>query len=77
MGNLVVRNVDDNVIRALKSQAGASGISAEALHRKILEQALLLPAKRSLSEALMTIPPVGEEADFTRIQEVKDSDVFT
>ena len=41
MGQLVVRNLDDEVIAALKARAVASGRSAEAEHRRILESALL------------------------------------
>ena len=40
MGQLIVRGLDDDLIRALKQRAGRSGRSAEAEHRTILEQAL-------------------------------------
>jgi plasmid stability protein len=40
MGQLLVRNVDDDLIRRLKERAAAHGRSAEAEHRAILEQAL-------------------------------------
>ena len=40
MGQLLVRNVDDDLIRRLKERAAAHGRSAEAEHRLILEQAL-------------------------------------
>jgi plasmid stability protein len=40
MGQLLVRNVDDDLIRRLKQRAAAKGLSAEAEHRIILEQAL-------------------------------------
>jgi plasmid stability protein len=40
MGQLLVRNVDDDLIRRLKERAVAHGRSAEAEHRIILEQAL-------------------------------------
>lgn len=38
--NLHVRNVDDDVARALKKRASEKGVSAEAEHREILKQAL-------------------------------------
>ncbi|MBM3490562.1 MAG: hypothetical protein FJX68_08935 [Alphaproteobacteria bacterium] len=41
MGQLTVRNVDKEVVRALKQQAAAHGRSAEAEHREILRRALL------------------------------------
>lgn len=76
MANLVVRNIDDEVVRALKARAGLKGISAEAEHRKILEKALLKPRKRSLAEALKSIPNVGKDSDFERKQGGENPDVF-
>lgn len=58
MGNLIVRNIDEAVIKALKMRASQHGISAEAEHRRILEQVLLRPQKRSFSEVLRLIPQV-------------------
>lgn len=40
MGQLLVRNVDDDLIRRLKEQAATHGRSAEAEHRAILERGL-------------------------------------
>jgi len=40
MAQLLVRNVDDDLVRRLKMRAAAAGRSAEAEHRLILEQAL-------------------------------------
>ena len=77
MGNLVVRNIDDEIVRALKARAGMGGISAEAEHRKILAAALLGPKKKSFSEALRSIPCVGNDTDFKRQQDNKADDVFT
>lgn len=76
MANLVVRNIDEEVVKALKARAGLAGTSAEAEHRKILETALLKPRKRSLAEALRSIPSVGEDSDFERKQDCDNSDVF-
>lgn len=42
MAQLTVRNVDDAVVAALKRRALAAGRSAEAEHRRILEEALRL-----------------------------------
>jgi len=77
MANLVVRNIDDEIVRALKARAGSQGISAEAEHRKILEAALLRPKKKSFDEALRSIPAVGNDTDFERQQDNKADDVFT
>lgn len=40
MGNLLVRGVDDDLIKRLKGRAAAHGRSAEAEHRDILRRAL-------------------------------------
>jgi len=40
MGQLLVRNVDEDLIRRLKECAAAHGRSAEAEHRLILQEAL-------------------------------------
>ena len=66
MANLVVRNVDDDIAAALKRQAAAHGLSAEAEHRQILNRVLLLPKRRSFADVLANMPHVGEDADFTR-----------
>ena len=41
MAQLTVRNVDEQVVRALKRKAAANGRSAEAEHRELLRNALL------------------------------------
>ena len=77
MADLLVRGVDDELVRALKERAGAHGRSAEAEHRAILADALAKPRKRSFAEALAAIPNVGEDSDFRR-QDVwlKEPDVL-
>jgi len=40
MANLLVRRIDDALVRRLKERAAAHGRSAEAEHRLILEEAL-------------------------------------
>lgn len=62
--NLVVRNVDEALVLALKQAAAAHGRSAEAEHREILRSVLHRPARRSVAEVLAGMPNVGEDADF-------------
>lgn len=62
--NLVVRNIDEVVVQALKQAAAAHGRSAEAEHREILRTQLLRPRRRSFAEALASMPNVGDDADF-------------
>ena len=68
MADLLVRGVDDALVRALKERAGAHGRSAEAEHREILAAALARPRKRSFAEVLASMPEVGSDADFERVE---------
>ena len=76
MANLIVRNIDDAIVRALKQRASRHGISVEAEHRRILEQALLQPVKKTFAEAIALIPEVGIDSDFERVQDDSIDDVF-
>ncbi|PJE80512.1 hypothetical protein CI610_00480 [invertebrate metagenome] len=77
MANLIVRNIDEDIVNALKARAGKHGRSAEAEHRRILEAALLRPRKKSFIEILKGIPEIGEDEDFQRINDDQgDRDVF-
>jgi plasmid stability protein len=68
MADLLVRSVDDELVRALKERAGAHGRSAEAEHREILAAALARPRRRSFAEVLASMPDVGVDADFERVE---------
>ena len=68
MASLVVRDIDADVVKALKARAGLHGVSAEAEHRKILESVLLQPKKKSFTEVLLTMPNVGDDPDFAKCQ---------
>lgn len=76
MANLIVRNVNEGIIKALKTRAGRHGISAEAEHRKILAQALVKPRKRSFVEAIAAMPNVGKDSDFKRVQDNNNRNVL-
>ncbi len=67
---LIVRNLEEDVVRELRMRAARHGRSAEAEHREILRKALL-PAKgrMSLQEFLLTMPNVGEDTDFERSED--------
>ena len=65
MSQLIVRNVEQEIVRALKRRAARHGRSAEAEHRDILRQALREDAERSsFKAALASMPDVGDDADF-------------
>ena len=68
MADLLVRGVDEAVVRLLKERAGAHGRSAEAEHREILAAALMRPRRRSFAEVLAAMPQVGADTDFERLQ---------
>jgi antitoxin FitA len=72
MPDLLVRGVDEALVKALKERAGARGRSAEAEHRAILAEALARTRKRSLAEVLASIPDVGVDADFARVESERD-----
>lgn len=76
MANLVVRNLDDRIVQALKQRAARHGRSAEAEHRAILEAALVRARRRSLAEVLATIPDVGRDEDFERVEDEGSRRVF-
>jgi plasmid stability protein len=72
VAQLIVRNLDDEIVRKLKQQAARNGVSAEEEHRRILEASLLgsrRRRRRSLKEHLMSIPDVGEDRLFVRQEE--------
>ena len=68
MSQLLVRNVRDEIVRALKLRAARHGRSAEAEHREILKQTLepRRPGK-TFKEFLLAMPNVGEDKDFERL----------
>ena len=67
MPDLLAPGVDEELVRALEERAGAHGRSAEAEHRAILAEALARPRRRSFAEVLASMPAVGVDADFERI----------
>jgi len=70
MAQLIVRNLEDDVVQALKERAGKHGRSAEAEHREILREALLLSPKEDPKRVLLDMPTVGEDADFERVRDL-------
>jgi plasmid stability protein len=75
-GKLIVRNVDEAIVKALKVRADRHGTSAEAEHRKVLADALLKPRKRSFAQVLSSMPNVGRNADFEHTGDTSIPDVL-
>jgi antitoxin FitA len=70
MPQLIVRDIENEVVDALKERAGRHGRSAEAEHREILREALLRGPAEDPKKVLLEMPNVGEDHDFERVQEL-------
>ena len=68
MAQLMVRNLAEDLVKALKQRAAKHNRSAEQEHREILQAALRGPRRRSIAEVLAAIPNVGTDADYARQQ---------
>lgn len=68
---LTIRNVEEDVVRALKLRAAQHGRSAEAEVRQILRE-VLLPSRRraSLLDFLATMPEDLDAEDLARSREL-------
>jgi plasmid stability protein len=67
VAQLIVRNVDPAIVRALKLRAAREGRSAEAEHREILRDAVgPRSRRRSLKALVQAMPAVGDDSDFQR-----------
>ena len=64
MAQLIVRNLDEELVEALKIRAARHGRSAEAEHRELLRAALLRRPSTSLKDHLLAMPDVGDDTDF-------------
>ena len=69
MAQLIVRNLDEDLVRELKLRAARNGRSAEAEHREILRQSLVPKPRKSIKDILLSMPDVGEDADFERLRD--------
>jgi plasmid stability protein len=68
MAQLVVRNLPEDLVKALKQRAAKHNRSAEQEHREILRAALHGPRRRHLAQVLAAIPNVVRDEDFARKQ---------
>ncbi len=68
MAQLIVRNLSEDLVKALKQRAAKRNRSTEQEHREILKSALRGPKRRHLADVLAAIPNVGEDGDFGREQ---------
>jgi plasmid stability protein len=68
MADPLMRGLDEEVARTLGTCAPARGSSVGPEHRTILQEAVTKPRRRSLAEVLVSMPDVGADADFERVQ---------
>jgi plasmid stability protein len=68
MPQLIVRQIEDRVVKKLKERAGKHGVSMEEEHRRILREALLGSSKRkqSFKDYLRQMPDIGPDELFER-----------
>jgi plasmid stability protein len=64
MAQLIVRNIDKGIVKALRSRAARHGRSAEAEHREILRDALSRGTAIDLKQHLLAMPAVGRDREF-------------
>lgn len=66
MSQLVVRNIEPEIVEALRQRAAAANISAEEQHRRLLREALARPRKLTFEELILSMPQGGRDEDFER-----------
>jgi len=67
VAQLIVRDLEEELVRKLRIRAARHGKSAEAEHRDILRQALgRRGLGKTLKRRLLEMPSVGSEGDFAR-----------
>jgi antitoxin FitA len=69
VAQLIVRNLTDELVLALKRRAARANRSAEEEHREILRAALHGTRRKSFAQLLAAMPNAGKDEDFARSQE--------
>lgn len=71
MPQLIVRQLEEKVVKKLKARAGIHGVSMEEEHRRILREALLgnSAEQPSFKDYLLEMPDVGSDSIFDRTRE--------
>jgi plasmid stability protein len=69
MAQLLVRNLEEDLVRDLKKRAGLHGVSVEEEHRRILREVLrpeVGDQRRNFWQMLTEMPDVGDDSLFER-----------
>ena len=75
MADLLVRGIDERLVKALEREASAHGRNAEAELLAILQDALHKLENRQFIKLLMSMPDVGEDSDFERVDDTGEAPV--
>ena len=69
MAQLLVRDLEEEVVQALRQRAAEEGTSVEEAHRRLLRSFLLhkKPSK-TFKEALLEMPDDGDDSIFQRVE---------
>jgi plasmid stability protein len=82
MAQLIVRNLDESIVKALKARAAAHGRSMEAEHRAVLEEALRRTPDQRMQENWLretqrlrdSFPKAGEgESTLDMLRDFRDN----
>lgn len=69
MAQLLVRELEEEVVQALRLRAAAEGTSVEEAHRRLLRSVLLSKKpRRTFKEALLEIPDDGDDSIFEPVR---------
>ncbi|MCE0522694.1 MAG: hypothetical protein LV480_07265 [Methylacidiphilales bacterium] len=76
MAQLIVRKLEDKVVRKLKERAAKYGVSMEEEHRRILRETLLKKPKPKMDfkDFLLTVPDFGDPAKLRQKDKPRDID---
>lgn len=75
MAQLIVRNLDEELVRRLKRRAAEHGRSVEAEHRLILHSVLMNDAPPGFKDWLMSLSELDSDLDITRNRQDTGRDV--
>ena len=68
MADPLTRGLDKEVAWTLGTRVPSQSSSVDAEHHTILQEAVTTPRRLSLAEVLASMPDVGNDADFARVQ---------
>jgi hypothetical protein len=76
MAQLIVRKLEDEVVRKLKERAAKYGVSMEEEHRRILRETLIKKRKPKMDfkDFLCTVPDFGDPDKLRQKDKPRDID---